>query len=919
MVRTKSWFNPNATTHHTFNVTQLQLKVAEKNPTEPNVGWHPLPQSDTRWENYPSLAEQLWEATTSSEVLVTQYNCGQVLQHINQTLCQAREQMESGMKARQHARPHQPKPCNTFWRSLNSKLPHVTVATASFFATLNAHKEQQQWSDARKAAHQLTEALMDTVKTDPVQFWKIIRETKRPPPKPTPTVLKNPNTDTLAENQQETEALWWERFQRKDWLPEAKKAKASIIAKRRAVAKWAKSHNSAFPIDRPPTLKELIEVIKSLKLQGAPGIDKVTAQMYLNAGPTFHQYLHAVLLCIWEHEIIPSFLLRDVVVPIHKRDYIHWAKNYRPISLSPIFEKILQKLLLKRIRDFEKDNKMSFISQSSYGGIKGRCRLQLVWTINAISLQMQKAQKSHYIVIQDIDNAFPSTDPNLADFYRYQQGLKGKVWRLTRLARQNLSTQLRLNGHLSKPKKHSTGLNQGDPLSVDDSNLLTSAIHKEIQSQGLAIQLPEHPEINIPGFSYIDDMIQIQENEPSVQKWLKSRSKMAANQRLRFKPSKDCILLRGSLRTPLFQRESAPPLQAKRQVKLLGEILTRNPSISQPQIDSTLDKMRAAARSFAWLYWKTSTPTLFIIKFLFRALVTSIATANLTLTRVSASNQKRLEAVQANAARNLINIHQRASVRPLFALLNWIPLIHRVNESKLLLLGTLLRQKDATYTASLVDIRQSEVLVGDRNGLFGETYTLLEKANQLHLFTTGHTYTKRAWKKTIKMVIHTLLNIDWQNWTQNTTYGSLWHQLFPVWPQGSPFEELNASHRQIIAAVALMVTAAKADKPLYETHKCRICNENVLETSYHLVTECSIFHQERRSLFPNPTPTLDEQWVEIIRSALSYGPGLTLLYKISIVFHQITGTPLVIPATHPYTTHTQEDIYSVTTVANKLN
>ena len=50
--------------------------------------------------------------------------------------------------------------------------------------------------------------------------------------------------------------------------------------------------------------------------------------------------------------------------------------------------------------------------QSAYGGIKGRCRLLLVWTLNAQSLELPQ-HCSHYIATGDFDSAYLSTDKDV--------------------------------------------------------------------------------------------------------------------------------------------------------------------------------------------------------------------------------------------------------------------------------------------------------------------------------------------------------------------------------------------------------------------------------------------------------------------------------------------------------------------------
>ena len=54
------------------------------------------------------------------------------------------------------------------------------------------------------------------------------------------------------------------------------------------------------------------------------------------------------------------------VVPIHKRDDKHNVKNYRPVSLLPIFGKIFERLIYNEIYSFFIENDLISSNQSSF-------------------------------------------------------------------------------------------------------------------------------------------------------------------------------------------------------------------------------------------------------------------------------------------------------------------------------------------------------------------------------------------------------------------------------------------------------------------------------------------------------------------------------------------------------------------------
>ena len=71
-----------------------------------------------------------------------------------------------------------------------------------------------------------------------------------------------------------------------------------------------------------------------------------------------------------ETGVYPHMLKRAKVIPIHKGDSRMETKNYRPISLLPIFNKIFEKILHSRITSFIEKYKILFNRQ--YGFQKGK-------------------------------------------------------------------------------------------------------------------------------------------------------------------------------------------------------------------------------------------------------------------------------------------------------------------------------------------------------------------------------------------------------------------------------------------------------------------------------------------------------------------------------------------------------------------
>ena len=64
--------------------------------------------------------------------------------------------------------------------------------------------------------------------------------------------------------------------------------------------------------------------------------------------------------------VFPSFLKIAKVVPVHKKDSKLYCRNYHPISLLSNIEKILEKLMYKRVYQFLTENNIMYDLQFGF-------------------------------------------------------------------------------------------------------------------------------------------------------------------------------------------------------------------------------------------------------------------------------------------------------------------------------------------------------------------------------------------------------------------------------------------------------------------------------------------------------------------------------------------------------------------------
>ena len=85
----------------------------------------------------------------------------------------------------------------------------------------------------------------------------------------------------------------------------------------------------------------LLLIIKNLNTNKAHGWDDISFRMKQVCGKSIALPLKLLFKTILEEETFTEDWKKNNVVPIHKKESKNLIKNYRPISLLPIFSKIL--------------------------------------------------------------------------------------------------------------------------------------------------------------------------------------------------------------------------------------------------------------------------------------------------------------------------------------------------------------------------------------------------------------------------------------------------------------------------------------------------------------------------------------------------------------------------------------------------
>ena len=116
---------------------------------------------------------------------------------------------------------------------------------------------------------------------------------------------------------------------------------------------------------------EILSIIKNLNASKAHGWDIISIRMIKLCGKTIAIPEKLMFRSMLEEGVFPDDWKKSNVVPIHKKDSKNLIKNYRPISLLPIFSKVFERLTFNSFFNyFYKTNYSLIANLASFQAIR---------------------------------------------------------------------------------------------------------------------------------------------------------------------------------------------------------------------------------------------------------------------------------------------------------------------------------------------------------------------------------------------------------------------------------------------------------------------------------------------------------------------------------------------------------------------
>ena len=184
------------------------------------------------------------------------------------------------------------------------------------------------------------------------KFWNMIRQSR------------NKLQDSL--NSIQIDQLYTHFKEKFDYNPEVENT--FIQQAKSHVNNKIKNVNEVIYADFMFTEYDLRQFVKSLKSGCAAGVDGVTSEhlKYAEQSDIIIHLCHIFTIC-FKFGVMPTESTKGILVPVLKKPTLDLAssKNYRPVILSTVYSKLIEKCILQECSDFE-------FNDAQFGFVKGR-------------------------------------------------------------------------------------------------------------------------------------------------------------------------------------------------------------------------------------------------------------------------------------------------------------------------------------------------------------------------------------------------------------------------------------------------------------------------------------------------------------------------------------------------------------------
>ncbi|GBG87257.1 hypothetical protein CBR_g45317 [Chara braunii] len=271
-------------------------------------------------------------------------------------------------------------------------------------------------------------------------------------------------------------------------------------------------------LDRPLSLEEVTQTLKTMARGKSPGVDGLTVEFYAANWGAFGESLVTLYNEVTIGGKLGTGMTHGVISVLFKKGDKAEVRNWRPISLLNVSYKILAKSLARRLSKHLPD----LVEKDQGAFVQGRSIFNnIVTAIEALEI-VQSENPEMAVLLLDLEKAYDKVGWAfvLTTLRRMGFGRNSCAWII---AMYTFSTSaVMINGHLSTPFALTRSLRQGCPLAplvfILQLEVLLNKIRKNRVIKGLRLHNGEECKVK----ALADDLFVLSENSKDSLSTLKN-------------------------------------------------------------------------------------------------------------------------------------------------------------------------------------------------------------------------------------------------------------------------------------------------------------------------------------------------------------------------------------------------------------
>lgn len=217
-------------------------------------------------------------------------------------------------------------------------------------------------------------------------------------------------------------------------------------------------------LDAEITEDEILDSVRNLKTNKAPGIDNLLPEFFRESTSTLLPYLKSLFNKCFTLGVIPQQWTIGIIQPLFKSGCKDDAANYRSITLLSVFGKIFLTILGNRLNNWAQVE--GKLVESQMGFRKGYGVLDNLFCLNSlIHKYLTRPRGRFYCAFVDFSKAFDSVNRVYLWWKLLQGGVSSKMVKLVQSLYQEVKSCVRVKNQLSDMFRCNKGVRQGCILS----------------------------------------------------------------------------------------------------------------------------------------------------------------------------------------------------------------------------------------------------------------------------------------------------------------------------------------------------------------------------------------------------------------------------------------------------------------------